>query len=146
MIVFYSANTIDKNTIWFDEFMIKSEVSKMKLGEQRLIETKQGTPINVHIFSFDNKTEQSKLQQISNMLYFGFSNPKLASITGDDWSMSNYPHIPNNNYEVLSKNHYIKFSTDLLRLTIVNFDKIGLGVIVTMSTTSYDDSIIYTSD
>ena len=146
MIVFYSANTIDKNTIWFDEFMIKSEVSKMKLGEQRLIETKQGTPINVHIFSFENQTEQSKLQQISNSLYFGFSNPKLSSITGDDWAMSNYPHIPTNDYEVLSKNHYIKFSTDLLRLTIVNFDKIGLGVIVTMSTTSYDDSIIYTSD
>lgn len=146
MIVFYSANTIDKNTIWFDEFMIKSEVSKMKLGEQRLIETKQGTPINVHIFSFEKQTEQSKLQQISNSLYFGFSNPKLSSITGDDWAMSNYPHIPSNDYEVLSKNHYIKFSTDLLRLTIVNFDKIGLGVIVTMSTTSYDDSVIYTSD
>lgn len=146
MIVFYSANTIDKNTIWFDEFMIKSEVSKMKLGEQRLIETKQGTPINVHIFSFEKQTEQSKLQQISNSLYFGFSNPKLYSITGDDWAMSNYPHIPTNYYEVISKNHYIKFSTDLLRLTIVNFDKIGLGVIVTMSTTSYDDSVIYTSD
>lgn len=147
MCVFYSANTIDKNTIWFDEFMIKKHVNSMKLGEQKLIVTEQGTPINVHLYSTDaSHIERNKLQKLSNLLYFGFSNPKLSSITGDDWSMANYPHIPDYNYDVVSKNHYISFSTDLLRLTIVNFDKIGVGVIVTKSTTSYDDSIIYTSD
>ena len=144
-IIFYSANTIDKNTIWFDEFMIKSEITKMNLGDQKLIETEQGTKINVHLFSFNTENkEQNKLQQLSNKLYFGFNNPKLASITGDDWSMACYQHIPNENYEVLSRNHYLKFSTDLLRLSIVKFEKIGYGVIVSKSTTLYDDSIIYT--
>jgi len=147
MTVFYSANTIDKNTIWFDEFMIKKEVNKMKIGEQKLIETKQGTPINVHIFSIDSKNiEQTKLQKLSNLLYFGFNNPKLASITGEDWAMGNYPHIPTEKRKIVSRNHYIKFSTDLLRLTIVKFEKLGYGVLVTNATTSYDDSVIYTID
>ena len=60
--------------------------------------------------------------------------------------MNYVQHIPNNDYEIVSRNHYIKYSTSLLRLTIVKIDNIGLGVYVTKSTTLYDDSIVYTHD
>ena len=50
-IIFFSANTIEKNSIWFDEFTIKKEIVNMKIGDKLLHETQQGTMINIHIYS-----------------------------------------------------------------------------------------------
>ena len=139
-IIFFSGNTIDKNSIWFDEFTIKEQINKMNIGDSNLYQTEQGTFINIRIYSPVVTYQKVK----SNKTFFGFNNPKLASITGGNWAMNYVQHIPNNDYKILSRNHYIKFSTSLLRLTIVKIDKIGLGVYVAKSTTLYDDSIIYT--
>ena len=141
-IIFFSANTIEKNSIWFDEFTIKKEIVNMKIGDKLLHETQQGTMINIHIYSPVATNQKVK----SNKTFSGFANPKLASITGGDWAMNYVQHIPNNDYDIVSRNHYIKYSTSLLRLTLVKIDNIGLGVYVTKSTTLYDDSIVYTHD
>lgn len=143
-IIILSANTINKQSLWFDEFGIKDTISKMKIGDSKIVETKKGTKMNIHILSINEIMKQNK--SINNSLFFGFDNPKLSSITGEDWSMDSVQHIPNEKYEILSRNHYIKVSNELVRLSIVKFETLGIGVIVQNSTTTYDDSIIYTID
>lgn len=140
-VIVLSANTINKQSIWFDEFTIKKDIANMEIGQSKVVAIPTGTSINAHLIGASNRNTQKKL---NNSLFFGFNNSKLSSITGDNWAMDLVPHIPKQQHDVLSKNHYIKISNELVRLTIVNFEKIGLAVLVTNATTTYDDSIIYT--
>lgn len=142
-VIVMSANTINKQSIWFDEFCIKRDISNMTIGDSKIVNVVGGTSINIHIIGLSTRREQKRL---NNSLFFGFNNPKLSSITGTDWSMELVPHIPKEAHDVLSQNHYIKYSNELVRLTVVNFELIGIAVLVTNATKIYDDSVIYTTD
>ena len=92
-IIFMLSNMIDKNSEYLDELMISDQVMLMSVGDSSLITTKKGTNIYVELLEMSKKTITPR-RQLSNKLYFGFDNPKLINITGGDWVVENYPHIP----------------------------------------------------
>lgn len=82
------ANTIDVRSVWFSELGIMRDVNNMKIGERKLIKPKDTTTVYVEIVANTKRTVKQKI----NDLYFGFKNPKLNAITGDDtWAYSSFP-------------------------------------------------------
>lgn len=144
-IIVLSANTIDKHSLWFDEFGIKNAISTMKIGDHKVVETNKGTRMSIRLMSIDDNSFIKKRNK-NNSLFFGFSNPKLSAITGDDWSMSSVPRIPKEKHEIIDQTHYLKISNELVHMTLVKFEKLGYSVLCTSANNTYNDSIIYTLD
>lgn len=153
-IVIFSANTIDRNSPYFNELEIFDDIQAMTQGETRLVTSSGGTPVFVEIVG--QNVERQKRRSLVNKLFFGFKNPMLASITGADWSMKYYPHIPpseksltreSEEIEVITQNVYISYNTKLVRLDIVYNEKRGLCIYCHWATISefYDDSYIFTA-
>lgn len=140
-----SANTLDINTPWFNELEIREEVEKLGQGENDIITTPKGTKVFVEILG-KKEPKANRKQQIFNSLYYGFSNPKLASITGSDtWAMYNYPHTPTN-FKILQKNHYMLYNDKLINLEICESEEGTVFVNCHLATKTYDDSVIYSLD
>lgn len=169
-IIIYSANTIDKNSPYFNELEIYDDIQVMAQGETRLLESSGGTPVFVEIVG--QNIERQKRRSLVNKLFFGFKNPMLAAITGADWAMKYYPHIPpikktstrdpENDVmlgqhkisnqtaeavEYLAQNIYILYNTKIVRLDVVNNEKRGLCVYCHWASNKefYDDSYIFTA-
>lgn len=140
-----SANTLDINTPWFNELEIREEVEKLGQGENDIITTPKGTKVFVEILG-KKEPKANRKQQIFNSLYYGFSNPKLASITGSDtWAMYNYPHTPTD-FKILQKNHYLLYNDKLINLEICESEEGTVFVNCHLATKTYDDSVIYSLD
>ena len=142
--IFLLANTIDMYHIYFKEFCIADNVQKMKAGEKAIITTDIGTKVFVE--RIEQPAAAKRQDEIDKVLYYGFPNPKLAAITGDDWAISNYPHIPDDETEMLYQKLYIKYSTKYVRLDIVDNERLGICLYIHWATYTYDDSIILTSE
>lgn len=143
-LVFLLANTIDMYHIYFKEFCIADEVQKMRAGDKCIITSSMGTKVFVERIE---QPEAAKRQdEIDKVLYYGFPNPKLAAITGDDWAIANYQHIPEGDIDILYQKIYIKYSNKLVRFDIVNHETLGICVYTHWATRCYDDSIILTAD
>ena len=155
-IVIFSANTIDKNSPYFNELEIYDDIQTMTQGEHRIIESSGGTAVYVEIVG--QNIERQKRRSLVNKLFFGFKNPMLAAITGADWAMKYYPHIPPQSdnlkesrnaekVEYLAQNIYILYNTKVVRLDVVDNEKRGLCVYVHWSSAKefYDDSYIFTA-
>lgn len=143
-IIFMCANTIDKHSVYFDELGIKKQISKMQIGESKLITTEKGTTMNIHLI---DPIKRSKQKIASNSLFFGFNNPKLNAITGGDWALDSVPHIQKwTNETIIDRRHYVQMGSELVRLNLCRVDELGLIVTVVGATKFYDDSIIYTCD
>jgi hypothetical protein len=144
-IVAMSANTIDVVSPWFSELLINEKVETMQQGDNEILTTPKGTRIFVEILG--KKTARAgKKQSILNSLYFGFDNPKLASITGSDtWAMYNYPHTPDT-FNILMKNHYIEYNDKLINVEICANEDGSTFCNCHYATNLYDDSIVYTLD
>lgn len=144
-IICMSANTIDLVSPWFKELLINEKVETMNQGDSEIISTPKGTKVYVEILG-KKIAKAKKKQNILNQLYFGFNNPKLASITGSDtWAMYNYPHTPDN-FRILQRNHYISFNDKLINLEICGTDDDIIFVNCHFATKTYEDSVIYTLD
>ena len=76
-------------------------------------------------------------------MFFGWKNPLISSITGEDWAIGIYQHIPEPS-TVLLRGHYIQHNGKTIALDLMHNDEIGVFVGVHFSTMTYDDSIIYT--
>lgn len=153
-IVILSANTIDKNSQYFNELEIFDDVQTMRQGESKLIESSGGTPVYIEIIGAN--IERTKRRSIVNKLFFGFKNPMLASITGADWATKYYPHIPPSKetqfrpcekVEYYTQNIYILYNTKLVRLDIVDNEKRGICVYCHWAKIDdfYPDSYIFTA-
>lgn len=144
-IIFMESNTIDLTSQWFDELCIRDDANTIQQGEVRLLETVLGTHIYFEILAA-NVTEQ---RQKVNRRFFGFSNPRLAAITGKGtWATETYQHIPSNKTDtprILHDRLFVRQSGKLLKLQLVR-NNIGLCVYVRPATRTYDDSIILTHD
>ena len=145
VIICLSANTIDLNSPYFNELQIRDKIENMSQGDREIVTTPKGTRICVEILG--KKTAKAgKKQSILNSLYYGFDNPKLASITGSDtWAMYNYPHTPKD-FKILVKNHYLEYNDKLIQLEICESTNGTIFVNCHQATNTYDDSIIYTLD
>lgn len=156
-IIIMSANTIDKNSVYFNELEIFDDIQTMKQGDQKIVTTDGGTTIHVEIVG--QNVERQKRRSLVNKLFFGFKNPMLASITGADWAMKYYPHIPPSvktihrdektveEIEIITQNIYIQFNTKYVRLDVVKNSKRGTCIYCHWSgePLRYDDSYIFTA-
>lgn len=141
-IIVMLANTIDKHSQYFNELEIYEQVQTLAQGDNVAVTTKQGTRLYIEILG---KTRNKALKRsVINKLFFGFKNPQLASITGADWQIKNYQHIPKDEVDVIYSNIYIYHNDRYIRLDIVNNERLGTCIYVHWATKIYDDSIILT--
>lgn len=143
--VFMLANTINRHSEYFNELSIYDQVQLLKTGESAIYKTAKNTNVYVELIGIKSE-ERTTLQRVINELYFGFNNPMLASITGDDWAIHNYPHVPKEKREVLARNFYISHNNKLVNLEITKCEGIGIICILHWAYRTYNDSIIYTID
>lgn len=139
------SNTIDKESQYFNELEIIDNVKNMRLGSKEIITTTKNTRIYFEILA--KATLQNKARSKVNELFFGFKNPRISSITGDDWSIDNYQHIPEFEKEIpklVSLNHYLSFNGKLVNIELWSSNALGLYVCVHFATKTHDDSIVYT--
>lgn len=140
-----SANTIDLQSPYFNELGIRDKIEDMSQGDTNIVTTPKGTKVFVEILG--KKTQKAgKKQALLNKLYYGFDNPKLASITGSDtWAMYNYPHTPTE-FTIISRNHYLEYNDKLINLEICKTPDERIFINCHPATNTYDDSVVYTLD
>lgn len=145
-IIFMLANTIDRESEYFNELEIYEEIHTLEMGEDIKVTTEKGTPIYIAILNNDDKLQNK--QKIQNSLFYGFKNPRISSITGTDWAHVAYPHLPEVRTEdkIIDRRHYIKYSNRLINLELRFCNELGLYIYCHRATRIYDDSIIYTND
>lgn len=124
--IFMLANTTNYYNEYLRELYIQDEVLKMAEDEPFIKLTKKKTRIFVHLISNRNK-QRAKV----NTLYFGFDNPKLASITGGSWAVDSYPHFfRDDERELVAKDFYITYAGKILQLDLYISPKLGKHVFV----------------
>lgn len=153
-LIFMLANTINVNSTYFKEFEISRQVKKMRLGTWNIFTTPLGTKIYVEIA----KNEKAKpKKKISNMLYFGFRNPKLVSITGegeDAWAFNQVPHIvkfidgEKIEKRLIEDRVYIELANEMLQLEFKYANELGPMIEVHPATYKRDEEncIIFTEN
>lgn len=124
--IFMLANTTNYYNEYLRELYIQDEVLKVAEDEPFIKLTKKKTRIFVHLISNRNK-QRAKV----NTLYFGFDNPKLASITGGSWAVDSYPHFfRDDERELVAKDFYITYAGKILQLDLYISPKLGKHVFV----------------
>ena len=141
-LILMSANTLDVHSEWFKETQINERVETMKQGDSEIITTPKGTRIFVEILGKKLPKAERK-RSVFNTLFYGFDNPKLASITGSDtWALYNYPHTPTD-FKIIDKTHYISYNDKLINLEICESIEGTIFINCHPATKTYDDSVIY---
>lgn len=139
------ANTIDINSPYFSELQIRDRIQNMEQGEHDIITTPLGTRVYFEILG-KKVAKANKKQKEINKLFYGFSNPKLASITGDStWAIDNYPHPPKD-FTTIERRRYILYNDKYISLDICVTDDDKTFINCHFVTKIYDDSIIYSLD
>lgn len=146
-IIVMCCNNIEKNSIYYRELEIYEEVNHLMPNETTIKTTDRGTRIFINYI--DAPEEKKKHLGKINEMFFGFSNKKLGSITGEDWSIKPRQHIPDGEFRTVYNNIYIKYNNRYIRLDIVQHENLGLCMYVHWATTwqsreLYDDSVILT--
>lgn len=137
------ANTLDIYNQYLHELCIFDNVQSMHVGQHTTLTTTGGTTISISIIQPNYALRNKK--NISNNLYYGFTNSKLNSIRGGGWNFKKAQHIPRIDYNSILRNVYVLHNNKLLNLELVK-NKLGYCVYVHWSYYTYDDSIIYTLD
>lgn len=111
----------------FDELMIRKEIESLKEGDYRIIDTGLGSKVYVNWIAENLTLTEQKTYKRKK--FFGFKNPRLASINGGGWEVNNYPHLPkqasDETRETMQKNIFMVIYGNVLRLNICYSDKIG---------------------
>lgn len=136
------ANTINLNSPYFEEFEIAKEVRKAKKGIPIRICTEYGTRIFFEIID----TQNTKVKEEHNRLFFGFKNPKLSAITGQGtWAVENVPHIPDIEYETVERRLYIELNNfEYLQVEVIYEKEIGNALFVHRGKEPKKDSVVLT--
>lgn len=139
------SNAINYNSTYFKEFEISREVKKIKVGQHEIITTEKGTNIYVEMIGM----KQSAIKTEINRLFYGFKNPRLASITGGEqtWSFDPVPHITHSDTdELITKNIRLDCGDCMLQLELVETEDRGLIINVhEAGPKMYDDTIVLTN-
>lgn len=137
------ANTIDKSSEYFDELEIRDYIDTMEIGQINEVTTERGT--NIHVEIYGNEYQHRKKIEL-NKLFFGFGNPKLGSITGNDWAVSNYQHIKFDNVDILERRVYVKCKSKFIQIDIADTELGIVGLCHMANAPRYEDSYIYSND
>ena len=151
-IIVMLANTINPHSMYYNELEIYDDIQQMNIGEKRMIETSRGTKVYIEIIGAT--VEKKRKNNIINQLFFGFRNPMLGSITGENWAVKCYPHIPElpdqsgeegDYIEIVSREMYIYYNNKYVRMDLVRHYQLGLCLYLHWATRTYNDSIIFTA-
>ena len=151
-IIVMLANTINPHSMYYNELEIYDDIQQMQIGDKRLITTERGTKIYIEIIGAT--IEKKRKNSIINALFFGFKNPMLGSITGENWAIKCYPHIPElpdeDNPEkeyitTISRQMYIYYNNKYVRMDLVEHYELGVCLYLHWATRTYQDSIILTA-
>lgn len=136
------SNTIDKFSPFMNEWGISDVIEDMEMGDTCVTSSPFGTQIFIEIVGEKVGFEKVKQTKV-NQLYYGFKNPKLASVTGTaTWAMYNYPHTPKD-FKIIQRNHYIEYNDKLINLEICQTEDGVVFINVHPATQKYEDSVIY---
>lgn len=138
------ANSIDKHHIYFNELCIYDHVQQLHVGDHIQVTSPLGTKVYVEFLGL--KGERREKRSVINTLYYGFKNPRLAAITGnDEWSMGCYQHIPKkDNPQCISRQIYLLYNGRYVRLDLMQHQDLGIVIYAHWATQTYDDSLILT--
>ena len=145
-IIYMLSNNIDLNSPWFDDLELRDQVDGMVQGQCMYAETTQGTIFHIELLPPKITEQREKV----NKRFFGFSNPKIAAVTGrGTWATEHYQKIPPDQEDdqetrVLFRRLYMLQSGKYLRLNLMYHKDIGYCVYVHPATRVYQDSIILT--
>lgn len=143
-LIVMAANTIERHSQYFNELEIYDEVQQLQVGEHKILTSQRGTKIYVDLIGIAPK--RRKKRSLVNQLFYGFKNPRLASITGGDWALDPYQHIPSkSNAHCISRQLYIYHNSKYVRLDVMEDPQLGLCIFIHWATKIYDDSIILTT-
>lgn len=111
--IIFLANTINKNSQYFEELCIRKEIRYLEKGNKKEITTELGTKICVRLLEPQEKVKKIKAE--FNKQFLGFKNPLLSSITGSgSWSTKDYQHITTELWECddVGRKFYIRIAPD----------------------------------
>lgn len=148
-IIVMACNNIEKNSIYYRELEIYEEVNHLQPNETTIKTTDRGTSIFINYIDAPEQKKQH-LGKI-NQAFFGFSNKKLGSITGEDWAIKPRQHIPPGGFINIYNNLYIKHNNRYIKLDVVLHESLGMCMYVHWATSYqsrelYTDSVILTMD
>lgn len=146
-VIFMSANTIDKQSQWFDELCIRDQIEHLHQGESTETVTSLGTHLYIEILGQDTSVKRAQV----NRRFFGFDTKRLSAITGKgEWTTDDYPHIPPSDDDhpvrIILNRIFVERQGRLIKLQVVKSPQHGLCVHAIPATKLYDDSIIFTAD
>lgn len=139
--IFMLGNTVNKYSPYFEEMGL-TNISNMKKGSIDLY-TYGDSGLTVAV----EYAETSVLGKKSDK-YFAFNNPKLKMITGGDWELDIYPHLP---IKYVPKNkefeYFIEFGKELLHCEIIEVNS-GIFTYIHKKTTPIrkESDLIYTTN
>lgn len=133
------ANTIDKENQYFHELEIYDRVSEMEIGDNAMYTTDRGTNMYIEIVGTPVLLKSRK--KSFNKTFLGFKNTRLSCITGETtWSVNNYPHIPDIEYESYYRKAYIFHNNKYVNIEVVT-NATGVCIYCHWATVLHDDSI-----
>ena len=86
------SNMVTPYSQYLEEMGLRQTALKLKAGQNEIVKTILGLDIYFEIIDGERKKDKTTIN--ANISYFGFANKKLSSITGSDWEIKNYPHLP----------------------------------------------------
>ena len=118
------ANNTNVHHLFFREWGISTDVRDLKEGQYKICETEMGTRLYIELIGL----KPSRIRQEVNTLYFGFKNPKLASIQGGvSWAFDNVPHIHTADTDIyLYRGLHLEINDQRLRVEFVATEDRGL--------------------
>ena len=137
--MFLCANTTYYYHEYFRELLIQEEVINCKVNHSFIKTTPLGTKVFYKMIG-DKDIQREKI----NTEYYGFDNPRLKSITGGDWAISNYSHIVKEDRKIIDGSRYILFNEQYFRIELVFSDRLAAHCIVHRATSGKNAEIIYT--
>ena len=136
------ANTTDYYNQYLLELCIQDECLKLTDDKPFIKLTPLGTKVFVH--QIGNRNTQRKLV---NSLYYGFPNPKLASITGGGWEVKNYQHIERDDERLEGlKGIYLQYNGRKIGIELTISPALGKHCLVHPVTRFFKPKRIYTID
>lgn len=144
-IIFMLSNCLDVRSLWFEELEISSYVRRLHAGESKVCTTEKGTKI--YVSAIEPTEKKKKIKHIVNSLFFGFKNPKMASITGEGelFITESYPHFTfkQTGREEFFKNVVIEYGITRLRVSLVYSEELGKHLEVCFANgREYEDDIV----
>lgn len=140
--IYMLGNTVNKYCPYFDEMGLK-HIRDMKQGDIDIY-TYGKSDLKVAV-EYTKPNASGKKSDV----YFAFDNPKLQMITGGEWEIDLYPHLPN---KYLPKEveyiYFIKFGDDMLQCNIIS-QKDGTFTYIHKKTTDLKDEnkdILFTNN